>query len=101
MIQRARNGRTMGFGGTNGSFGMAGQTAAMPGDVVVHYPHGASVDEKGRVAIPGNIRASLEKNSPIKEIVVGRHLRHPCLMARDIAYDEELHDRISHRCEML
>jgi carboxyl-terminal processing protease len=51
MIQRARNGRTMGFGGTNGSFGMAGQTAAMPGDIVVHYPHGASVDQKGRVQL--------------------------------------------------
>ncbi len=51
------------------------------------------------MAIPGNIRASLEKNSPIKEIVVGRHPRHPCLMARDLAFDEELHAKLRRREE--
>lgn len=56
-----------------------------------------AVDEKGRVAIPGNLRAALEKNSPTKEIVVGRHPRHPCLMARDLAADAELHAKMQER----
>jgi MraZ protein len=58
-----------------------------------------AVDEKGRVAIPGNFRAALEKNSPAKEIVVGRHPRYPCLMARDLAADAEMHAKTQARRE--
>ena len=57
------------------------------------------MDEKGRVAIPGNLRAALEKNSAAKEIVVGRHPRHPCLMARDLSADDELHAKMRARRE--
>ena len=56
-----------------------------------------AVDEKGRVAIPGSLRASLEKNSPIKEIVVGRHPEHACLMVRDLTFDAELHANLLRR----
>ena len=51
------------------------------------------------MAIPGNLRAALEKNSAAKEIVVGRHPRHPCLMARDLAADAELHAKMQERRE--
>lgn len=43
-ISRLPDGRVVGFRGTNGSFGMAGAGALMPGGYVVKWPYGASLD---------------------------------------------------------
>jgi carboxyl-terminal processing protease len=51
QIGRAPKGMLLGFAGTNGSFGMSGMTAKMPGGATVHFPFGASLDEKGVVQI--------------------------------------------------
>ena len=45
------NGRTMGFYGTSGSFGLAGDEAALPGGIVVHWPFGQSLDKDKMVQI--------------------------------------------------
>ena len=41
-IRNLPQGRTVGFFGTNGSFGLAGDEARMPGDLEVHFPFGHS-----------------------------------------------------------
>lgn len=44
-IGRLPNGRVVGFRGTNGSFGMAGDGVLMPGGYTVMWPFGASLDQ--------------------------------------------------------
>jgi len=44
-INNLPNGKVVGFYGTNGSFGMSGDKAAMPGGYVVHWPFGQSLDK--------------------------------------------------------
>lgn len=44
-IRNLPNGETLGFFGTNGSFGLAGAEAVMPGGLKVHWPSGQSLDE--------------------------------------------------------
>jgi carboxyl-terminal processing protease len=44
-IRRMRNGRTVGFHGTNGSFGMVGDGALLPGGLYVGWPYGRSLNE--------------------------------------------------------
>jgi len=44
-IKNLPNGKVVGFYGTNGSFGMSGDKAAMPGGYVVHWPFGQSLDK--------------------------------------------------------
>ena len=44
-IRNLPNGETVGFYGTNGSFGMAGGEAYMPGDFKIRWPFGQSLDE--------------------------------------------------------
>jgi Peptidase family S41. len=45
-LQKLPNARTLGFYGTNGSFGLAGSEATMPGSLTVHWPSGQSLDEQ-------------------------------------------------------
>ena len=40
-----------GFAGTYGSFGMSGSSIKLPGDYLVAYANGASLDENGRIQI--------------------------------------------------
>lgn len=44
-IKNLPNGETLGFYGTNGSFGLTGPEALMPGDLLVRWPAGQSLDE--------------------------------------------------------
>lgn len=44
-IKNLPNGETLGFYGTNGSFGMAGARVIMPGGITVDYPFGQSLDK--------------------------------------------------------
>ena len=50
-IQKLPNGETLGFYGTNGSFGLAGAEIAMPGGLTVHYPSGQSLDADHQIQI--------------------------------------------------
>lgn len=50
-IKNLPNGETLGFYGTNGSFGLAGSEAAMPGDLTVHWPSGQSLDENKNIQV--------------------------------------------------
>ncbi len=43
-IQNLLQGQVLGFWGTNGSFGMTGGEATMPGDHKVHFPYGQSLN---------------------------------------------------------
>ena len=53
-----------------------------------------TVDEKGRVAIPADLRAAVENNSPVRAVVVGRHPYDPCLMVHDLSWSQEKFTRI-------
>jgi MraZ protein len=53
-----------------------------------------AVDEKGRVAIPADLRAAVERNSDIRQVVVGRHPHDPCLSVHDLSWSHEKHNRI-------
>lgn len=44
-ISRLPRGTVMGFSGTNGSFGLCGPSAIMPGGVTVEWPSGQSLDQ--------------------------------------------------------
>lgn len=53
-----------------------------------------AVDEKGRVAIPADLRAAVERNSDVRAIVVGRHPFDSCLMVHDLSWSQQKFDRI-------
>ncbi len=53
-----------------------------------------SVDEKGRVAIPADLRNAAERNSDVRQVVVGMSEIDPCLTAYDLAWSKELHARL-------
>lgn len=50
-IRNLPNGDTLGFYGTNGSFGMTGGEALMPGELAVKWPVGQSLDENQEIQI--------------------------------------------------
>jgi carboxyl-terminal processing protease len=50
-IARAPRGRTLGFNGTAGYFGIDGGTIKLPGQLEVDYPIGASLDAKSRIQL--------------------------------------------------
>lgn len=56
-----------------------------------------AVDQKGRVAIPADLRAAAERNSDIRQIVVGLHPEDPCLSAHDLSWSKEKYDRIDRK----
>lgn len=45
------NGDTLGFYGTNGSFGLTGSEAVMPGGITVRWPSGQSLDENKNIQL--------------------------------------------------
>ncbi|MBO9714344.1 division/cell wall cluster transcriptional repressor MraZ [Sphingomonas sp.] len=54
-----------------------------------------AVDEdKGRVAIPADLRAAIERNSDLKTVVVGKHPHANCLTAHDQGWSQQKYDRI-------
>ena len=53
-----------------------------------------TVDEKGRVAIPADLRAAVERNSDVRAVVVGRHPSDPCLSVHDLSWSQEKFSRI-------
>jgi MraZ protein len=61
------------------------------------------VDDKGRVAIPAPLRATLAANAPRPDgkdggtIVIGAHPENPCLIAYDPAYLDILADDLDRR----
>lgn len=50
-IKRLANGKVMGFWGTNGSFGVAGEEVAMPEGLIVKFPFGQSLDKNKVVQV--------------------------------------------------
>lgn len=50
-IRNLPNGETLGFFGTNGSFGLCGPQATMPGGLAVHWPSGQSLDENKQIQL--------------------------------------------------
>jgi carboxyl-terminal processing protease len=50
-IRNLPNGETLGFYGTNGSFGMTGGEALMPGGLAIRWPAGQSLDENRQIQI--------------------------------------------------
>lgn len=44
-IKNLPNGKVVGFYGTNGSFGMAGDTVKMPAGYEIDFPYGQSLDK--------------------------------------------------------
>jgi MraZ protein len=56
-----------------------------------------AVDQKGRVAIPADLRAAAERNSDIRQIVVGLHHEDACLSAHDLSWSKEKYERIDRR----
>ena len=51
FLSQAPQGRTVGFHGTNGSFGLAGGEIIMPGGYTIKYPYGPSLDRQGLVQV--------------------------------------------------
>ena len=52
------------------------------------------VDEKGRVAIPADLRAAADRNSDARTVVVGKHPFDPCLQVHDLSWSAEKLSRI-------
>lgn len=50
-IKNLPNGETLGFFGTNGSFGLAGSEVKMPGGIAVEFPSGQSLDQNKNIQI--------------------------------------------------
>lgn len=50
-IKNLPNGETMGFYGTNGSFGMAGANIIMPAEITIDYPFGQSLDKDKNIQL--------------------------------------------------
>jgi len=50
-IKNLPNGETLGFYGTNGSFGLVGSGAQMPGNIEIRWPYGQSLDKNKQVQI--------------------------------------------------
>ena len=50
-VKNLPEGRVTGFWGTNGSFGMSGDTVKMPGELTVSFPYGQSLDKNKVVQI--------------------------------------------------
>jgi len=50
-IKNLQRGEAIGFYGTNGSFGLAGDEARLPGGLEVHWPYGQSLDKNKIVQI--------------------------------------------------
>lgn len=58
-----------------------------------------AVDDKGRVAIPADLRAVLDANAPApdsKLVLIGRHAAMPCLIGYDSAWAKALNDELNH-----
>ena len=49
-----------------------------------------AVDGKGRLSVPASFRAMVEKRSPDKVIVIGKHETDPCLVAYDVNYKKSV-----------
>lgn len=54
-----------------------------------------SVDDKGRVAIPADLRETLDANSPAKQVLIARHPTLPCLVCYDAGWALELNGRVN------
>lgn len=50
-IKNSTNGKSMGYWGTNGSFGLAGEIVAMPQGLTVKFPFGQSLDKNKQVQL--------------------------------------------------
>lgn len=51
-----------------------------------------SVDDKGRVAIPADLRAVLDKNAEARQVLIGRHQVQRCLLGYDAEWAKLLND---------
>ncbi|UZK69269.1 division/cell wall cluster transcriptional repressor MraZ [Sphingomonas sp. S1-29] len=60
-----------------------------------------SVDDKGRVAIPADLRVVLDRNTPpqeppVRTVLVGRDAALNCLLCYDVTWARQLNDDFNH-----
>src|ERR1700679_786204 len=54
-----------------------------------------AIDAKGRVSIPADFRAVVERRSQVSAIILGPHPTADCLVAYDRSYSALLHQKLS------
>ena len=77
-VKNLPKGETVGFYGTNGSFGMAGGEAKMPRGIAIHWPYGQSLNKHKQVqldsrdgigGISPSIRIPMTKENALREAI--------------------------------
>lgn len=61
----------------------------------------ATVDAKGRVALPLDFRTAIQANAGQRSVFIARHDSDPCLTGYDKSWQNEFHDRLDAREEAL
>jgi MraZ protein len=56
-----------------------------------------AVDAKGRLSLPAFVRTIVERRSPEKAIILGKHETDPCLVGYDTSYNISLYDDVRRR----
>lgn len=78
-------------------------TSALGTDLKVELEHlfngGAlnGVDAKGRLSVPAFVRATIERRTAEKSIVLGKHEVDPCLVGYDASYKQKILAEINER----
>lgn len=87
-IKNLPNGETLGFYGTNGSFGMAGAKVEMPGRITVDYPYGQSLDKDKNIQLDS--RSGIGGVSPSIRIPMTEENALRIANGEDVELDEAL-----------
>jgi MraZ protein len=56
-----------------------------------------AVDAKGRLSLPAFVRTIVERRSPEKAIILGKHETDPCLVGYDTSYNVNLLEEVRRR----
>lgn len=87
-IRNLPNGDTLGFYGTNGSFGLTGSEALMPGGLTVAWPAGQSLDANRKIQIDS--RDGIGGVEPTKRIPMTRERALMVAQGKDVELEEAL-----------
>jgi carboxyl-terminal processing protease len=93
-IRRMANGKTVGFQGTNGSFGMVGDAALLPAGFVVDWPYGRSLNADDVVQVDSQPTRSGWRGGVAPEVRVPATLRNVAraLRGRDVVLEYGLEE---------
>jgi MraZ protein len=58
-----------------------------------------AVDDKGRIAVPADLRVAFDRNSTERTLMVGLHARAACLIAHDIGWSKVKAARVEARIQ--